>query len=331
MRSKNIRDGLIFVEMAKPKKEDRPGDWTSALKTGIENALTGHSAVELLWAWDGLIKDSCAQVSQGLTQLAQTAVAGTTRELKDGLAATMQRLAKAQAEGDFSAATAPRHLVTLVTQLLVDQLEHPDGFTAVAAHGIWLSQEPPGAVGAGFPAHMNALLLTAGMNTDAGIYAPGTVFRLTNAAKFEAAFGKTVFDLDTLCCRSKPESQKLQDWMRVGQPVLIELSPACDVAQGYRVSSLLVAGVVVPAAYEQDVKAGGAFDKLPSFKLRWPIQGFAEQDVVLVLCHRFKTTLPAGSPSDWLEPWFRLRELPLASIRNANAAHAARVGFVSVE
>ena len=76
--------------------------------TGIENALTGHSAVELLWAWDGLIKDSCAQVSQGLTQLAQTAVAGTTRELKDGLAATMQHLAKAQAEGDLSAATAPR-------------------------------------------------------------------------------------------------------------------------------------------------------------------------------------------------------------------------------
>ena len=238
----------------------------------------------------------------------------------------MRRLAAAQAGGDFSSATAPRHLLTVMTQLLVDQLEHPDGFSKVAAHGTWLSQQPPGNVAAGFSAHMNSLLLTAAVNADAGLFAPGTVFRSTNPAKFEAALGKSVFDLDSLCCTRKSDHPKLQDWMRYGQPVLVELSPACDVAQGKRVSSLLIAGVLIPAAHKSDVKTGPAFEMLPSFKLRWPIPGFAEQDVILTLCHRFKVTLPAGESVDWLEPWFRLRELPLASIRNGNVNRSGFAG-----
>lgn len=322
---------LIFVEMAKPKAEDRPGDWTEVLKTEIATALGNQSAIELLWAWDGLIKDSCAQVSQGLTLVAQSAVEGTARQLQDGLQATMQHLAKAPAEGDFSAATAPRHFLTVMTQLMVDQLEHPDGIAGVAAHGAWLSQNPPGAVAGGFPAQMNGLLLTAGVSADAGIYAPGTVFRVTNNEKFESAFGQPVSELINICCTKKSPTQRWQDWSRDARPVLIELSPACDVAQSNRVSSLLVAGLVLPATYRSDAKNKDAFGVLPNFRLRWAVDGFAEQDVVLVFYHRFKTALPAGNLPDWLSPWFRLRDLPIASIRNSNAAHAARVGFVSVE
>jgi hypothetical protein len=322
---------LIFIEMAKPKQDDRPEDWTAVLKTEINNALQGQSAVELLWAWDSLISEGSAQVSRGLTAVAQAAVSGTALELKDGLKATMQRLANAQSEGDFSAATAPRHLITVLTELLVDQLEHPDGIAGVAAHGVWLSENPPGAVTQQFPAHINGFLMTAGVSADQGLYAPGTVFRITDATKFEAVLGKPVSSLVDICCRRGPQSPRLVEWRAAAQAVLIELSPVCDVAQGHRVSSLLVGGVVVPVAFSDDKKQeNDTFGSLESFNLRWAGPNFPEQDVMLAFCNRYKTTLPAGTPPDWLQPWFRLRDLPVASIRNSNSAHAARVGFVSL-
>lgn len=322
---------LIFVEMDKPNKDDRPDDWTDRLKDEINNSLQGQSAVELLWAWDGLVKDGCAKISQDMTSVAQAAVAGTSRELRDGLKATMQHLSRAQSAGDFSDATAPRYLLTTLTQLLMDQLEHPSGIASIAPHGAWLSEAQPGAVSAEFPGRMNGLLLTSDNSSDAGLYTPGTVFRISDLAKFQTVFGKEVLDLIAICFGRGANSPKWLDWQRDARPVLIELSPICDLAQGNRVSSLLVGGVIVPATYKDSVKTGGeAFGGLAKFYLRWPIAGFHAQDVMVVYCHRYKTTLPAGKHADWLEPWFRLRDLPLAAIRNSNASHSARVGYVSL-
>jgi hypothetical protein len=322
---------LIFVEMDKPKKDARPEDWTDRLKLEINNSLQGQSAVELLWAWDGLVKDGCAKISQDMTSVAQAATAGTSRELKDGLKATMQHLSKAQSAGDFSSATAPKHLLSALTQLLVDQLEHPMGIASIAPHGAWLSEAQPGAVSAEFPGKMNGFLLTSDNSAGAGLYAPGTVFRITDPAKFPTVFGKQVSDLLAICFRRSAISPKWQDWQRDARPVLIELSPICDLAQGYRVNSLLVGGVIVPASYKDFAKMDGdAFGGLAKFHLRWPSDGFLAQDVLLLYCHRYKTTLPVGQHADWLAPWFRLRDLPLAAIRNSNAAHGARVGYVSL-
>jgi hypothetical protein len=323
---------LIFVEMAKPKKGDRPDDWTEVLKSEIEAALSDQSAVELLWAWESFVTDGCSQVSRELTSVGQTAVAGTGRELKDGIKAAMQRLAKAQGEGDFSSSNASKHLLAVLTKLLLDQMEHLKGVARTSSHGAWLSEDPPGGVGSGFAAQINALLLTATRNVEDGLYVPGTVYWVTDAAKFKLAFGCEISSLIDLCCQKSASNEKKVAWSKLAQPILIELSPECDMAQGYRVSSLLVAGLIVPSTCRKSAKAtGDAFGALPDFKLRWPgPPTFGEQDVTLVYCHRYKVTLPAGAVPDWLEPWFRLRDLPLAAIRNSNAAHAARVGYVSV-
>lgn len=321
---------LIFVEMDKPKQDARAEDWVERLKIEINGSLQDQSAVELLWAWDGLVKDGCAKISQDMTLVAQTAIAGADRELKDGLKATMQHLAKAQSAGDLSAATAPKHLLTVLSHLLMDQLEHPTAIDSIAPHGVWLSETPPAAVPSDLPGMMNGFLLTSDNSSDAGLYAPGTVFKITDPTKFPLAFGKEVSDLLAICFRRKRESPKWQEWQREARPILIELSPICDLAQGYRVNSLLVGGVIVPASFEELAKKeGDAFGGLAKFHLRWPVDGFPAQDVLLLYCHRYKTTIPAGQQADWLEPWFRLRDLPLAAIRNSNAAHGARVGYVS--
>jgi hypothetical protein len=319
---------LIFVRMSKPKSDDRPQDWTAVLKAEIANALNNQPAIDLLWAWDRLVKDGCAKVSQDLTLVAQSAIPGPARDLKDGLKATMQHLATAQGAGDMSAATAPKHLLTALTQLLVDQLEHPSGIASVADHGAWLSHTPLGVVSVDFPAQMNGFLLTSDIRPDAGLYVPGTVYLIKDASKFSSFFGKEVDDL--LASWTSKASPRWGDWKRDAKPVLIELSPICDLAQGHRVNSLLVGGVIAPASYTVK-KSGDAFGELTAkFHLRWPLGDFAAGDAVLGYCHRFKTTIPAGAAVDWLEAWFRLRDLPLAAVRNANAAHGARVGYVSL-
>jgi len=322
-----FKDRLIFVEMEKPKVDDRPQDWRKKLKDQIQTSLRDHQAIEVMWSWNELVMESCAEVSRDMTS--QAASSGSSRSLQDNLKDAMQRLAKAQSEGDFAPATAPRHLVALLNQLLVDQLEHPSGIERIAPHGSWLGVDATGKRGDGFEGKMNGLLLTSELGDGAAIYSPGTVFRIKSAEGFECAFGKKVNEL--LEEWVDPTKSKYQAWLKDALPVLIELSPACDLVRNNRISALLVAGFIAPKSYASAVKSGDAYGKIPAdFYLRWPAQDMQVQEVVLGYCNRYKTTLPAASLAAWLEPWFRLRELPTASIRNSNAAHAARVGFVSL-
>ncbi len=324
---------LIFVEMDKPKKDDRPEDWTERLKLEVDNVLRGQSAVELLWTWDDLVRDGCAKICRDMTTVATVAIEGTRGDLKDGLQATMQRLAKAPSAGNFSSAMAPKHLLTVLTQLLADQLEHPTGLARISAHGRWLSQTPAGNAPAAFPGKINGLLLTSDNSCDEGNYAPGTVFKVKDENEFLKAFGKPVSDLVAACFAEKQTSSRWSEWHRDAIPILIEISPICDMAQGYRVNSLLVGGLIVPDPLSKYCKqSGDAFGKINNkFYLRWAISGFEARDVSLAYCHRYKMTLPAEKHVQWLDPWFRLRELPLAAIRNSTAAHSARVGYVSMD
>ena len=111
----------------------------------------------------------------------------------------------------------------------------------------------------------------------------------------------------------------------------MEISPACDVAQNNRVNASLIAGLIVPASFAGNRKNKGAFDAtLPILHLRWAAPDFAAQDAALVFCHRYKASIPGAAVPDWIEPWFRLREMPTASLRAAHSGHTARIGYVSV-
>jgi thiamine phosphate synthase YjbQ (UPF0047 family) len=319
---------LIFLDMAKPKNP-RPPEWTTSLRQEITTVLADQPAVDVFWAWESFVRDGCAHVTEGLTTVAEV-VAGPDADLKDGLKVVLQHLVKAQGEGYLSAETAPYHLATVLTQVLNDQLEHSMAIAGLATHGTWLSQNTAQSDRA-FAAHINSLLMTAGLQTPSASYSPGTVYRIKDTAGFKNAFGQYCATMIQLLCPHKTTSPKSEPWCAAAKPILIELSPACDVAQHYRVSSLLIAGVIVPSSIEGAPKSSEAFGALPIFRLRWPIEGFPEQDVRLLYCHRHKLTLPSASLVNWIEPWFRIRELPLTAVRNSNAAHASRVGFVSMQ
>ncbi len=323
---------LIFIEMVKPQQDSRPEDWTGALKQEIDRVLQNQVAVEVLWTWDSMVRDAAMGVGEELTAIAAASARELGIELKDGLKDSMMRLAKAQGEGDLSGATASGHLVTALTQLVIDQLDHMD-VQALSNHGSWLSAAAVNAPADGFYARMNGLLLTGAASSATAPFFPGTVYRVTEAAKFGAAFGKDLASLLTSCTKLRAtQQQKLSDWNSAAQAVLVEISPACDVAQHKRINSLLIAGVVVPVALEEHRQGTGeAFTRLPALHLRWRAPSFPEQDAALVFCHRYRITLPLSPLPDWIEPWFRLRDMPTVALGAAHASHAARIGYVLMQ
>jgi hypothetical protein len=325
-----FKDRLIFVQMKKPLATERPEGWAKVLKTEIQKTLQNQPAIELLWAWENIVGEGCARVSQDLTSVAQTASATTATPLEDDLKSTMQRMAQAQSAGSLSPSNAPKYLLAGLTQLLMDRLEHPDIIAATASHGAWLSQKPPGRVAPEFAPAMNGLLLTSEASPNDGIYQPGTVYGISDPSKFSLIFQKDMDDLFSLWI--KKTSNKFDLWKRDAKAVLIEISPVCDVAQGNRINAILVAGVIAPSSYQSAAKVrGDAFGEIAaSFKLRWKFDTFEPCEVILLYCHRFKAALPATTLADGLHPWFRLRELPAAAVRNAAAAHGSRVGYASV-
>jgi hypothetical protein len=195
------------------------------------------------------------------------------------------------------------------------------------SHGNWLSTEREPPLGAGFAAHMNSLLLAADIGNSKALYTPGTVYKVLKESGFEEAFGVNMDTLKLICFGGR-ENQR-DAWNNGVRCVLIEISPACDVAQNKRISASLIAGLIIPQNLPT-IKKAEYLTKMSPFKVRWALDDFSEQDAILVFCHNYKTTIPHSKKRLWMKPWFRLRELPTTSIRNANTAHAARVGYISV-
>lgn len=331
---------LIFLEMAKPKKEERSADWNTKLQQQIAATLGNQTAIGLLWKWDGLVKNANSGLMASLTDLAEETAGGVTTQLTDGhLKEVLQRLSKARGEADLSDATAPGHLVAILSQLLMDQLEHASGPQALAAHGAWLNAAPTGKTKASVAAKMNGFLLTAGCTAGAIPYLPGTVYAAKDIESFLSVFGSDREHLEKTFCKTKrslTNGALMDEWFTAVRPVLLEISPVCDVAQNKRRNAHLVGGLVVPSTKIGQMKTGGdAWAVLPpsgetTLTLRWPLDGFEADEVKLVFHHSLKVTLNATAERQWFSPWFRLRELPTTAVRNPHMSHGSRVGYVSI-
>ncbi len=331
---------LIFAKMRKPYETERPENWVAVLKKEIEETLQGQDAVHALWTWESLVREATLEVSEGLTSLSQPP---SSQPKESGLKDTLQLLVRAQGESDLSVETAPRHLAAVLTQLLVDQLDHISGITKLLPHGNWLSKQEGNEGKDDLVPQLNSFLLTMAIPETTSSFMPGTVYGGIEDKDFHRLFGVKVGELayQTFAKRQHaedvtPENQMAIDkedckkWRKNAKPVLIEVSPSCDVAQGVRCSAFLIAGLILPSEMRVHAKKGDAFQTLPNFALRWELNGFQKQNVFMVFGSRYKVTLPATAPPDWLKPWFRLRELPTASLRNWHASHASRVGYVSL-
>lgn len=336
-----FKDSLVFCEMKKPKPKRRPkgGKWVTKLKKDIQKELDKVAAFDVLWAWESLVREAGVKLTDSLTALAlkhgpsMNEATGLPIPLHDKLQLALRLMVREQGGPDCNPLTCARHLASILAQTLADQLEHSDTLKVLSRHGGWLSNAANLPKTNTIAPSLNSLLLTAGLSRRGLPFVPGTVYRIAKENGFESVFGIKSGELINAGYRKLEQDEAgwtRKEWKEKATPIVIEISPTCDVHQGTRRNALLVAGLILPTKARSNAKRDGAFEVLPDFALRWGIENFKEQDAFLMFCGRFKATLNPRKEPTWLKPWFRLRELPTASLRNWHSNHAARVGYVSL-
>ncbi len=330
-----FQNKLLFTEMAKPKPANRPADsneWVKSLTDDIEAQIKKFPGCDLLWSWESIIHTAGISISEGLTELAlgSTSNPSSAAVLDENLKLVFRQLAKAQGGPDCSESSAHRHLSAVLAQTLADELEQSDGIEDLSIHGSWLGDSNGLPNPAPFASKFNALMLTSAVSNGPRPFVPGTVYSTNNPSMFETSFGLSANELFDALFQKATKGLTLEEFKSQAVHVAVEISPACDFHQGHRRQALLVAGLLVPIAGRANAKQADALLTLPNFKFRWPEEGKTEEDVFLIFCCRFKLTITHAVQPQWLAPWFRLRELPTASLRNWHAGHAARVGYVSL-
>lgn len=333
-------DKLVFLEMEKPKLPDRPAanKWVSELTRNIKAALGDASAFEAMFAWEALVRDAAIQVTNDFTALSQpkapavgVAPAAATK-LSDNLQLALRLLVREQGGPKCSPQFAPKHLISALGQCLIDQLEHTPEPTKLAAHGTWLSDQTDLPKNSAVAPAINGFLLTSEPGDRAIQFKPGTVYQFRNTPKFKKLFGISSDDFIQSCYDGSTATFEAWKAASAATPILVELSPVCDAHhEGKRHSAILLGGLLFAASSRAKFKRSAEhLNALPTFALRWKGKGFPIQSAFLVCSSRLKVTLSHTKEPRWLIPWFRLRDLPTASLRNWHSSQAARVGFVSL-
>jgi hypothetical protein len=324
-----FRERILFVEMKKKRPQDRPAraDWIKEIKAAIATALAGKDSVEALWQWEAVVQQCGIGISRDITALAHEVAKANNGSLEQGLKIAMQCIARGHAAGDLTAATAPRHLTSALSLLLFDHLETAGDSKDLRNHGAWLAEVPAGAITNAVKPKLNALLLTASIGDGSAPFLPGAIYKVKRPQPFEKAFGGSTASLMNDCFGGSGDRTA---WDRGVKPVVIEITPMCDVAQGNRNRAMLMAGLIVPSVLTKSIKKGEAWLSLPIFALRWGRADFATQDASLVFCSRYRATLAADAVPTWLDAWFRIRDLPSSALRNWHSFMASRVGYMLV-
>lgn len=329
-----FKDRLVFCEMKKPKPQYRPkgNKWVTKLKRDIRAEVEKVAAFDLLWAWESIVREAGKELTQDLTALVSqpAATAEPYTSFHEKLKVALRMLVQEQGGPDTNSSSATRHLASILAQTLADRLEHSASLKILANHGKWLRNAEGLPKTASFAAGLNGLLLTAGPSKKGFPFIPGTIYRLSDDRKFLDLFGVEAGELASLCYNGA--STKFEEWKATNKPrpILVELSPACDVQQGTRRSALLLAGLLLATGALKNVKRAEAIEMLPVIKLRWPLKDIGISEGALAFFSRYKVTLNPKKEPRWLKSWFRLRDLPTAALRNWYSGQSARVGYVSL-
>ena len=319
---------FVFAEMAKPKLPDRPAvdEWVKMLQLEIENSLKDIEAFDVLWTWESLVRGTGIKVSETLTRLTESS-AEDLEPLRVRLKLILRLLAQQQGGPDSSVATAPRHLLTVFSQIGLDVLETASSGVGFDAHAKWLAEELDDATKKKQrSAKLNAVLLTSSAAPSFAAFMPGTVYDVLDTAALVAATGFSVEKLQRDCFEGNPDkSSAFADFKSRTKPVSLEITPVCDYHQGHRRCATLVAGLACPVEMFNKANSKDSCKKTPVFEDRFatPVE-----DIGFVFCGRYRFTTILEHPA-WLQPRLRLRDILVTDIRNWHSSQAARVGYLS--
>ncbi len=332
-----FQDRLVFLPMPKPKFTERLDDeewknsWITNLQIEIENLLKGSDAFNALWCWETLVRDIGLEVSRNLTDLALSITnQPTPLSLNERLKLLLKLLAQQQGGPDCSESTSPRHLLTVLSQIGQEKLEVVASKSQLGQHGNWLAKTLDKETRKNFRLpQLNATILTTPVESSFAPFLPGTVYEITDNARFAEISGYSVESLQQDCFTESDLSKKVEvrkDFQRQTRPVLLEISPQCDFHQGNRRSAILLAGIICPKELMKSAQSKDACKATPVFEDK---SSSPAVEIGLVFCSRYRLTINHVNHPDWLHPWIRLKDNLTTDIRNWHSSQAARVGYLS--
>lgn len=318
---------LLFAQMPKPKLADRPARerWAQDLQVKIKTVIKESGASELLWIWESLARTASRDVSEELIQLTEK-IDNDSLTTQEKLNHLLRLLSQQQGGPDNAPKTAARHLLTVFSQIGLDNLESAASATSLDSHGKWLSEKLD-RKGANIPSSkLNTILLTSAVAPSVAPFVPGTLFDVTDIDAFSSATGYSVERLQQDCFSGDfAKSPKFEEFKTRTKPVLLEITPACDFHQGHRRSALLLAGLAFPEDLEKKANDKDACKTTPMIEDRFstPIE-----DVGFVFCGRYRFTIGLDQEPPWVRPRLRLRDVLVTEFRNWHSGQAARVGYL---
>jgi len=310
---------------------------SESLVQGIRDAMSRYEPATLLLGWEQLVHEAATKTTSNICELAATHAATEKTSWSDGAYAVCAALALAErgarltTEGpDF----ALRGLTDALGPLLLDRIEHatPDVPKEVAAllfetAGREVDQwvNSTSLLRTDLRAILNSKV-NISYNVTKGEVCPGNVYVLPwkgeNYAATQPYFSEwPEVKADTFCF--KPGEKLAPGHF----PVLVEITPPCDFAQGKGKVPRFVTGFLIPESSTAPIREEAAYVRRVSiFQLNTlDINGVHS---LAINCH-YIVSFPRAITQK-LHPSFRLRSAIAADVVAWIGAHMSRPGFVQL-
>ena len=336
-RLQEIRPDLKFLFITKIAKEDfrkkdnhESFDVEKILEKLMEE-MKKWSPLDLIMLWEQRVHDAATETTDTLSQFVEA-----EQDWQDGMLNVLAILAHAAGGKTLQdGPTAFRALLEALNPIHLDRLEQlslepesPKANTQRLATLTPSFKEDKKAL-------MNRMLLIAEISRGNSHPQPGNVYCEEGwKCKIRYPISPRKIKLETLAgeifdsTRKKPKNTTLEEIIEGCVPVLVEITPTCDYAQGRRYARL-VAGVIVPCKYHKKIKDALFIKKIGPVNLRETAQLPLSGNYYLA----FNSHYLVGMSYDDLERCgivFRLRRQTLVDIQHWFASHAARPGVLSI-
>lgn len=310
-----LRHGAI-VAMPKPTASS-PDKWKN-IHRRIRTTLREYGGFGLVWRWENVLHEAATETSQALAEASARMVANTTTvaDWQEGVFSVCRELVRADAGRTADRRAVSNALFRMLNELAMDRIHHVVLTGPLPCVDKLIPGADPG-LGLEDTARLNQMILVDPVASGDTSISPGFTYVQSRGTP------KCLFKKFGIGVRFIRKYIKGQFDGRV-TPVLIELSPACDFAQGQRPVCTFIAGLLVPG--ETLVKSEGHKEVLgpltiPGYKGTKKI--IASKRLV------YACSLAPGDISN--RPICRLRSTALIDLQVKTAMFKARPGTVCLE
>ena len=356
-----FRAGLLFANLEKPATE---ADYdVERIADGIKQIIARFAPADMVWVWEQLTHDAAtstvAAISAIVSQRAGLESTDDDNVRAEKWLSSLQHIlgACARAAAGQVEADAPvfGHLTEVLNAIHEDRLEHEAAATFAAGSPAPISTEMPTD---NERAAINAMLLTALARPGDTLPRPGNLYEPEGSGSPHALCGVDAVAVAAEIFRSDKDAsvkelkQQIQQartrkasgddlqaleralaarhvevvsvWLKQCRSVLLELSPACDFAQGKRPVSRLLAGLAVPPDLTENLVAKADYIRrigplhLPNSQAAW---------LMVFDCH-FGFSISKPDETIRAAALCRFRNQVLVDIQAWYSAQSARPGYL---